>query len=107
MEVNNRPFLIWLIWLGLIEGTSTLVLFLVAMPLKYGYDMPMAVSVVGPIHGVLFLGLIAMFWIGRSEVPLSTKLMWWGMVGAVVPLMPFFIDVKLYELLKQDSESGT
>lgn len=32
-----------------------LLLFLVAMPLKYVADTPLAVSIVGPIHGAAFL----------------------------------------------------
>ncbi len=46
-------------WLGRIEGGSFLLLLLVAMPLKYYADMPIGVKVLGPIHGVLFLGYCA------------------------------------------------
>ena len=38
---------------SLVEGISTLVLFLVAMPLKYVLGYPMAVTYVGWVHGVL------------------------------------------------------
>lgn len=38
-----------------IEGLSTLLLFGVAMPLKYLADIPEAVRIVGSIHGFLFL----------------------------------------------------
>ncbi len=41
--------------IGKAEGISSILLFFVAMPLKYGLDMPMAVTIVGGIHGVLFL----------------------------------------------------
>ncbi|MDC3378775.1 DUF3817 domain-containing protein, partial [Planctomycetota bacterium] len=50
----NTAFLKKLRLLGIIEGTSTLLLFGVAMPLKYLNDMPMAVTVAGSLHGVLF-----------------------------------------------------
>jgi integral membrane protein len=40
---------------GLLEGLSLLALVLVAVPLKHVYGMPLAVRVVGPIHGALFL----------------------------------------------------
>lgn len=40
---------------GHIEGASLLVLFLVAMPLKYLAGYPLAVTIVGWIHGVLFV----------------------------------------------------
>ncbi len=40
---------------SLAEGATLLVLLLVAVPLKRMSDMPTAVSVMGPIHGLAFL----------------------------------------------------
>jgi integral membrane protein len=37
------------------EGISFLVLLLIAMPLKYMLDIPEPVSVLGWIHGILFM----------------------------------------------------
>lgn len=96
----NRAFLLLLIWFGIFEGISTLFLFFVAMPMKYMYDLPMTVTIAGMIHGVLFLGLVALFLIGKSQVPLSTKMVVGGIVGAILPFGPFVVDVKLYKLLK-------
>lgn len=100
MNRRNRTYLKWLIALGLVEGTSTLLLFGVAMPLKYLAGMPAAVTIVGSIHGVLFLGLVGMFIWGRTAVPLSTKLVGWGIVGAIVPFGPFIVDIPLFKMLK-------
>ena len=36
-------------------GAGLLVLVLVAMPLKYGFDSPGLVEVVGPLHGFLYM----------------------------------------------------
>ena len=44
---------------GLLEGTSFLVLLGVAMPLKYVWHMPVAVRIAGSAHGVLFLLFVA------------------------------------------------
>lgn len=52
------------------EGISFLVLLGIAMPLKYLWDMPMTVEVVGWVHGVLFIG----YWV--AAVPLFTRLNW-------------------------------
>ncbi|MBP7769725.1 MAG: DUF3817 domain-containing protein [Aliarcobacter sp.] len=41
--------------ISLIEGLSYLILVFIAMPLKYMFDSPMAVKVVGMGHGVLFI----------------------------------------------------
>ena len=47
------------ITLGRWEGTSLLLLMGVAMPLKYMFDYPAAVRVVGMAHGILFLAYCA------------------------------------------------
>ncbi|WP_294930320.1 DUF454 family protein [uncultured Paracoccus sp.] len=54
---------------ALIEGVTTILLFFVAMPMKYALDLPRAVEVMGPIHGYAFLAyilaMIAALW-GRG-----------------------------------------
>ena len=102
MAKLNRTFLKWLIVVGLFEGTSTLVLFLVAMPMKYLGDMPMAVTIAGSIHGVLFVALVGLFVLGRTVVPLTNGLMWIGILGAIVPFGPFLVDIKLMKMLELD-----
>jgi integral membrane protein len=41
-----------------LEGVSYLLLLCVAMPLKYGFDVPLAVRIAGGLHGVLFLAFL-------------------------------------------------
>lgn len=43
---------------GKIEGYSYLVLLFIAMPLKYGFNLPEAVKLVGLLHGVLFVAFM-------------------------------------------------
>ena len=45
---------------GFLEGISYLVLLGIAMPLKYFVDMPSAVTIVGGMHGGLFVAYIVM-----------------------------------------------
>lgn len=42
-------------YIGLIEGVTTLALFLVAMPLKYVFDNPALVPITGLVHGWAFI----------------------------------------------------
>ena len=42
-------------FMGLLEGSSLLILLFLAMPLKYFFGFPEAVRVVGSIHGFLFV----------------------------------------------------
>ncbi len=101
MQNLNQRFLRWLFVGGLIEGVSTLILFFIAMPLKYYADFPIAVSIVGPIHGVLFIALVVLFILGRKSVPLPTWLVLAGIVGATIPLGPFIVDIKLARMLRE------
>lgn len=40
---------------GLADGTTLLLLLLVAVPLKHAAGLPQAVSVMGPVHGLAFI----------------------------------------------------
>lgn len=44
---------------SVLEGISLILLFFVAMPLKYGLGMPLGVRIVGSAHGGLFLLFVA------------------------------------------------
>ncbi|TDK42679.1 DUF3817 domain-containing protein [Algoriphagus formosus] len=82
-------------WISLIEGISFLVLLFIAMPLKYIYDLPMAVTVVGWIHGVLFVIYIYVVF------PTASKLKWdfsrtlFALIASVLPFGPFIFDRNL------------
>lgn len=102
----DLKFLKQLRTLGIVEGISTLLLFGVAMPLKYFADMPLAVTLVGSIHGLLFIGLVAMFFVAIERVPVPKRLALAGVVGAVVPFGPFVVDSWLGKLVPKDEEQG-
>ena len=69
----DRKYLLRLRILGYVEGVSTLLLFGVAMPLKYAADMPEAVTIVGMVHGILFMALVAMFVFAVDRVPIPMR----------------------------------
>jgi integral membrane protein len=55
MEKQDSNFFNFFLRIGHIEGVSYLVLLFIAMPLKYWAGIPMAVKVVGYLHGLLFV----------------------------------------------------
>ncbi|MEL7363380.1 MAG: DUF3817 domain-containing protein, partial [Bacteroidota bacterium] len=77
---------------GLVEGTSFLVLLFIAMPLKYLADKPEAVSVVGWVHGVLFVLFGVALLIAMQDEGWSLKKAAVIFHAAVVPFGPFVID---------------
>lgn len=99
----DTAFLRKLRLLGMVEGTSTLVLFGVAMPLKYLAGMPLAVTIVGSIHGLLFVALAITCLVAIERVPIGARLGFAGIVGAVVPFGPFVVDVWLRRLEREQA----
>ena len=98
--MSPRFFLKLLIIACFIEGISTLVLFGVAMPMKYLAGQPEWVSVVGSLHGLLFVVAVVMFLVGRVVVPLTGRMTILGLVGAVFPLVFLYVDVLLVRVLR-------
>jgi integral membrane protein len=96
----NRTFLRRLRTLGTVEGISTLILFGIAMPLKYLAGMPVAVRVAGSIHGGLFIALVVMFVLAIKRVPISRRLAGAGIAAAVFPFGPFILDRWLERLAR-------
>ncbi len=88
---------------ALVEGISTLVLFLVAMPIKYGLGNPYPVRVAGLTHGVLFLVYIVMMCVTLSGRAWSWRE--WGrtLLAALLPFGTFVNDPFLKR--KQASQS--
>ena len=71
--------------LGLLEGGSLLFLICVAMPLKYLFRWPLAVRVVGGIHGLLFLLFLSAVYRCASELHWPARRALLACVAAVLP----------------------
>jgi len=102
----NYAFLRKLRWMGFIEGISTLILFFVAMPLKYLADTPIAVEIAGSIHGGLFVCLVLMLAISIWRVPLNVSISLMGVLAAVIPFGPFVYDRWLHKIAGHVDHSG-
>ncbi len=83
---------------GYTEGSSFLVLLLIAMPLKYLAAMPVAVRIVGSIHGALFIVYVAMMLSVARNYRWPARFMWLGLVAALLPLGPFWFDGKVRQI---------
>jgi len=80
---------------GMCEAVSFLLLLGVAMPLKYLADMPLAVKLVGWVHGVLFIAFLLLILpaISQARWPLRRGVILAG--AALVPFGPFLADRSL------------
>jgi integral membrane protein len=81
--------------IGKVEAVSFLLLLCVAMPLKYFAGLPLAVKVVGWLHGVLFIALMWALVRARNQGQLPIKLAALVFVAALLPFGPFVIDGRL------------
>jgi integral membrane protein len=82
MDKQIRNFLLT----GKIEGYSYLILLLLAMPLKYQFDMPEPVKIFGMVHGVLFV----LFMLSIAALLGTKKLSFKGAFSAFfLSLIPF------------------
>ena len=77
---------------SLTEGVSYLLLLLVAMPLKYIWEWPLAVKYVGWVHGMLFMALGALVLLAMWRAALPFKTACWVGVASLLPAGPFFAD---------------
>ncbi len=87
--------------ISIVEGLSFLILLFIAMPLKYVFDMPMAVKVVGWAHGVLFVLYIYVIFPTARKLDWSFSKTLLGLIAAVLPFGPFIFD---RNLKKQEKE---
>jgi integral membrane protein len=55
MEESQKKLHSSFLTVGHLEGISFLVLLFIAMPLKHFFKLPIAVSIAGMLHGVLFI----------------------------------------------------
>jgi integral membrane protein len=82
----------WFRKVAFYEGISFLVLLLIAMPLKYFAGMPLAVTIIGGLHGILYITLAILAW----EVKTTYKRTWaWGgkvFLASIIPFGTFYMD---------------
>jgi integral membrane protein len=87
----------WLRKAGIAEGISFLLLLGIAMPLKYLLKQPMAVTIVGWAHGILFVAFLFLAWEVKTDRNKSWKWFALAFLAAIIPAGTFFFDKKLKE----------
>ena len=80
--------------LSYLEAISFLVLLCIAMPLKYLFDMPEYVRVVGMAHGVLFVLYIIGAYYLYETLNWKFKVLGIFVICSILPFGPFYADKK-------------
>jgi len=77
-----------------LEALSFLVLLCIAMPLKYIWDMPEMVQVIGMAHGILFIMYVIGAYFMHQKLNWELKTLFVVMVCSVLPFGPFYAERK-------------
>lgn len=86
--------------IAILEGISLLTLVFIAVPLKYGFDNPAFVKMMGPIHGSLFLlFLFNTLSVGVEQNWKFKETTWKVLLACIIPFGTFYIDKKILSKL--------
>lgn len=77
-----------------LEALSFLFLLGIAMPLKYIWDLPQTVQIVGMAHGILFLLYIIGAYFMKEKLNWSWQTLFIVMLCSVLPFGPFYAEKK-------------
>ena len=78
-------------YVALAEAT-TFLLLLASSVLKRTADFDTGVTILGPIHGLLFIAYVVMVFNLREPMAWSNKVTFWIHVGAVLPFGGYVVD---------------
>jgi integral membrane protein len=80
--------------IAFLEGTSLLLLFFFAMPMKYIFENPSYIRPFGMAHGLLFIGYIIMAIMLKYKDNWSSKKFGYVAIASVIPFGTFYIEKK-------------
>jgi integral membrane protein len=89
----------WLRIVAILEGISLLVLLFIAMPLKYHYCMPEAVSLAGRTHGALFLVFSGMLVVVSQRQAWPERFSFMVFMASMIPFASFVMDRRIKALI--------
>ena len=84
----------WFKRIALLEGISSILLILVAVPIKYLADNPIFVKYLGMPHGILFILYIIMAFLLKDEKNWNLKNFAIILLASLIPFGTFYVDKK-------------
>lgn len=85
-------------FMGMLEGSSLVILVFIAMPLKYWFDMPQAVTIIGTLHGYIFLAYIVAVVYAMISIRWPFRFTIGAVLSAFIPFGNFVLDSRLKNL---------
>lgn len=81
---------------ALLEGLSLIALVFIAMPLKYYWDKPEAVKIIGMAHGVLFVLYVINLLLVHMKFKWNAGKTVGAFIAAWIPFGTFYADKKWF-----------
>ncbi|UAL50431.1 MULTISPECIES: DUF3817 domain-containing protein [Metabacillus] len=81
--------------MGFIEGASLLILLFIAMPLKHLAGIPMAVTIVGSLHGFFFITYLLIIAYTTYKIRWSFTWVFSAVAVAFIPFGNMILDARL------------
>ena len=78
----------------LLEGLSYILLLFVATPIKYLFNDPQYVKLLGMPHGLLFVAYVAFAILLSKDMKWDSKTLGIVLLAAVIPFGTFYVDKK-------------
>lgn len=89
--------------ISIIEGISYLILIFIAMPLKYIFQEPLAVKIVGMLHGIFFILFCLALYNALKEYKWSLKFSIKLFIYSLFPFLFILIEKELIKLKNSKS----
>lgn len=92
--MDNEKFLKLFRIVAFVEGISLLLLFFVAMPLKYLFNTPQLISPIGMAHGLLFVAYVILACLAYAVFRWSLKDLAIVIIASFIPFGTFYVEKK-------------
>jgi integral membrane protein len=79
---------------ALLEGVSYLLLLFIASPIKWFYEDPQYVKMLGMPHGLLFIAYVVLAVLISKDMKWSTRTLFIVIIASIIPFGTFYIDNK-------------
>ncbi|WP_458626633.1 DUF3817 domain-containing protein [Winogradskyella sp. PC D3.3] len=80
--------------IALLEGISYILLLFIATPIKYIYEEPQYVKLLGMPHGLLFMAYVVIAVLISNDMKWPTRTLWIVLLASIIPFGTFYIDKK-------------
>jgi integral membrane protein len=80
--------------IAFLEGVSYLLLLFIATPVKYLFDDPQYVKMLGMPHGILFMMYVVLAFMIRSDFKWNSRQFAIVLIVSIIPFGTFYVDRK-------------